>query len=262
MVRRRRPRWPGRATAAGTGPIPHRGGRADRVDHDPLLHRGHVLRVDLGRGAREPGHRHEPHRRELEHRRGRRGCRPLHARRQRRPPAQCDQAGGVRPLRRDGRVSGQRRRPADQDLPGRQARGGRAAGGEEDLPVDRPDEVLDAGSGADLAPAASRHLFDRGHRPAHPRPQVVQPGGPGAREIGGRGRRGHGRSRGGQGPLRRGPDFGPRRRHRVRHRSPRSSTPASPGRSAWPRPSRRCWPTGCATASWSRWTGSSRPAAM
>ncbi len=116
--------------------------------------------------------------------------------------------------------------------------------------------LLDARGRAHLAAAPPRHLLHRGHRPAHPRPQVGQPRGPGAREAGGRGGRGHGGGRGGQGPLRRGAHLRARRRHRGDARSPRSSTPASPGSSAWPRPSRRCWPTACATASWCRWTGS------
>ena len=50
-------------------------------------------------------------------------------------------------------------RPADQDLPGRQARRGRPAGRDQDLPVDRPDAELDAGRRADLAAAAPRHLL-------------------------------------------------------------------------------------------------------
>ena len=67
----------------------------------PVLDRGHVLRVDLGRGPRDPGHRHEPARRPVQHRRGRRGPRPLHPRRQRRPAAQRHQAGGLGPVRGD-----------------------------------------------------------------------------------------------------------------------------------------------------------------
>ena len=35
-----------------------------------VRHRGHVLRLHLGRGARDPGHRHEPHRRQVQHGRG------------------------------------------------------------------------------------------------------------------------------------------------------------------------------------------------
>ena len=117
-----------RLKPAPGGPDPDRGGGADLVHPDPLLHGRHVLRLHLGRGARDARHRHEPARRPLQHRRGRRGRRPLHARRQRRPAAQRHQAGGLGPLRRDGRVPGQRRRPADQDLPGRQAGRGRPAG--------------------------------------------------------------------------------------------------------------------------------------
>ncbi len=126
------------------GPIPIEEVEPIVVHRGPLLHRRHVLRLHLGRGARDPGHRHEPPRRPLQHRRGRRGRRPLHARRQRGPAAQRHQAGGLRPLRRDERVPGQRRRPPDQDLPGRQAGGGRPAGRHQGLPVDRPHPGLDA----------------------------------------------------------------------------------------------------------------------
>jgi glutamate synthase (NADPH/NADH) large chain len=48
---------------------------------------------------------------------------------------------------------------------------------------------------------------------------------------------------------------------RAPRRCPRSSTPAARGSWGWPRRSRRCWPTGCATGSSCRPTGSSRPAA-
>ena len=67
------------------------------------------------------------HRRALEHRRRRRGPRPLRADGQRRLEAQRDQAGRVGPLRRDERVPRERRRPADQDGAGREARRGRRA---------------------------------------------------------------------------------------------------------------------------------------
>ena len=93
------------------------------VDRAPLLDRRDELRVDLGRGPRDAGHRDEPDRRQVEHRRGRRGRRPAA-----RPGAPVgDQAGGVGALRRDVRVPHERRRPADQDGPGRQARRGRPA---------------------------------------------------------------------------------------------------------------------------------------
>ena len=44
-----------------------------------LRHRRHVVRLDLARGAHHARHRHEPHRRQVEHRRRRRGSRPLQA---------------------------------------------------------------------------------------------------------------------------------------------------------------------------------------
>ena len=58
--------------------------------------------------------------------------------------AQRHQAGGVGPLRRHQRVPHQRRRPPDQDGPGRQARRGRPAARPQGLPLDRQDPVLHA----------------------------------------------------------------------------------------------------------------------
>ena len=52
------------------------------------------------RGARDSGHRHEPHRRTLEYGRGRGRRRAFQARPQRRSAAQFDQAGGFGPFRR------------------------------------------------------------------------------------------------------------------------------------------------------------------
>ena len=117
----------------------HRRGRAGRRDRQAVRHRRDLLRVDLQGDARDPRHRDEPPRRQVQHRRGRRGRRPLHPRRQRRQPPQRDQAGRVRPVRRHQRVPGQRRRPADQDQPGRQAGRGRPAARRQGLPVDRED---------------------------------------------------------------------------------------------------------------------------
>ena len=113
-------------------------------------------------GARDAGHRDEPPGRQVEHRRGRRGSGALHPAGQRRLEAQRDQAGRLRPVRRDQRVPGQRRRAADQDGAGRQAGRGRPASRAQGLSVDRQDAALDAGRRPDFAAAASRHLFDRG----------------------------------------------------------------------------------------------------
>ena len=73
-----------------------RGGRAGQGHRQALLHRRHVVRLDLARGAHHARHRHEPHRRQVEHRRRRRGSRPLQAAAERRLDALGDQAGGLR----------------------------------------------------------------------------------------------------------------------------------------------------------------------
>jgi glutamate synthase (NADPH/NADH) large chain len=63
---------PASAILAGSTPvrrviIPRRG-RAGERHPGPILHRGHVLRIDLGRGPRDAGHRHEPAGRQVQHR--------------------------------------------------------------------------------------------------------------------------------------------------------------------------------------------------
>jgi glutamate synthase (NADPH/NADH) large chain len=58
------------------------------------------LRLDLARGAHHAGDRDEPHRRQVQHRRRRRGSRPLQAAAERRFDALGDQAGRLGPLRR------------------------------------------------------------------------------------------------------------------------------------------------------------------
>ena len=79
-----------------------------------------------------------------------------------------------------------------------------------------------------------------------------------AREPGRRRHRGRGR---GEGLLRRRADLRARRRHRRVPAQSRSSTRAGRGSWGWPRPSRPCCATVCATGSWCRPTVSSRPAA-
>ena len=68
------------------------------------------LRLDQPRGAYHARHRHEPHRRQVEHRRRRRRVRPLQTAPQWRLDALQDQASGLGPLRRDHRISHERRR--------------------------------------------------------------------------------------------------------------------------------------------------------
>ena len=151
---------------------------------------------------------------EIEHRRRRRGRGALPARCQRRPPPQRDQAGGLGPLRRDHQLPGQRRRAADQDGAGRQARRGRPVARPQGGRGGRPRAPLHPRRAADFAAAAPRHLFHRGSGAAHLRPEERQSAGADLGEAGGRGGRGHGGGGRGQGARRRGADQRPRRRHR------------------------------------------------
>ena len=154
---------PGRGAGAAGG------GGAGGVHRPPLRHRGDELRLDQPRGAYHAGDRDEPHRRAFEHRRGRRGARPLRAAAERRFHALGDQAGGVRPLRRDHRIPGQCRRHPDQDGAGREARRGRPAARPQGRQEHRQGPAFDAGRGPDQPAAAPRHLLDRGPGAAHPR---------------------------------------------------------------------------------------------
>ena len=61
-------------------PVPLERGRARRRDRQAFRHRRDELRLDPPRGAHHAGDRDEPHRRQVEHRRGRRGIRSLQAR--------------------------------------------------------------------------------------------------------------------------------------------------------------------------------------
>ena len=162
----------------GVPPRPDAGpagrGRAGEGDRQAFRHRGDELRLDITRGAHHAGDRHEPHRRQVQHRRGRRRIRSLQAAAERRFRALGDQAGRVRPLRRDDGISGQRRRPPDQDGAGCQARRGRSASGPQGGQEHRPRAPFHTGRRPDIAAAAPRHLFDRGPGAAHPRPEERQ----------------------------------------------------------------------------------------
>ena len=61
----------------GRSPVPIDEVEPVARDRQALRHRRHVLRVDLPGGPRDAGHRHEPSRGPVQHRRGRRGRRPL-----------------------------------------------------------------------------------------------------------------------------------------------------------------------------------------
>ena len=120
------------AGAARRGRARHRGRQALQVGR-------HVARRALAGGPRDARRRHEPARRQVEHRRGRRGRGAL----RRRAPL-VDQAGGLGPLRRDRQLPRQRRRAADQGRPGRQAGRGRPAARAQGRPLHRRPAPLDA----------------------------------------------------------------------------------------------------------------------
>ena len=139
-----------------------------------FCHRRDVVRLDLARSAYHARDRHEPHRRQVEYRRRRRGGRPLQAAAERRFHALGDQAGGLGPLRRDDGIPRQLRHDADQDGAGRQARRRRPAARAQGRQDHRQGAPLDARRRPDLAAAAPRHLFDRGPGAAHLRPEERQ----------------------------------------------------------------------------------------
>ena len=238
-----------------------RGSRTGRGDRQALQDRRDELRVDQPGSARGAGDRHEPPRRQVQHRRRRRGPGAFRAAAERRQQVLGHQAGGLRPLRRDQQLPGQRARDPDQDGPGRQARRRRRTARPQGLSVDRQDPPLDARRRPDLAAAAPRHLLDRGPRRVDPRPQERQPRRPHQRQAGLRGRRRHHRRRRRQGACRRGADLRLRRRHRrlaaVQHQACRHPVGTRP----WPKPTRRWCSTTCAAASASRPTASCAPAA-
>ena len=221
-----------------------------------FVDRRDVARLALARGARDARDRDEPDRRPLEHRRGRRGSGALRPRRERRLAPLVDQAGRLGPLRREHRLPDERRRAADQDGAGREARRGRPASGPQGRRLHRERPADDARRRADLAAAAPRHLLDRGPEAADLRPPLRQPGGAHLREARRRGRRRHGRRRRREGERRPRAHLRARRRHRRVAALLDPLRRASRGRSASPRPSRRSCSTTCARGSGCRPTAS------
>ena len=227
-----------------------RRGRAGQRDRQALRHRRDVVRLHLEGGARDPRHRDEPHRRQVQHRRGRRRRRPLH---RPTPTATC----AARRSSRWRRAASASRRStwstpttcrsrwprAPSPAKAASSRAPRSTRGSPRPGTPRP------GVGPHQPAAAPRHLLHRGHQAAHPRPQELQPRRARPREARRAGRRGHGRRGRGQGALRRRAHLRATTAAPAPRRSRRSSTRARRGSSASPRPSRRWCATGCATAS-------------
>ena len=122
---------------------------------------------------------------------------------ERRSPLQRDQASGQRPLWRNERVPGQRRRTADQDGPGGQAGRRRTVARPQGRQGNRPHPAQHAGRRPDFAASAPRYLLDRRPGATDPRLEEREPQSADQRQVGGRSRRGHrcGRSLQGQEPT-------------------------------------------------------------
>ena len=159
-----------------------RGGTGAR-HRPPVLDRWNVARVAQQGGARAARDRDEPHRRAIQHRRGRGGSRAVRTRRERRLAAERDQTGGVGALRGDRPLPRECGRVADQDRPGSQTGGGRAAARVEGGRRDRPPTPFHARCGAHLAAPAPRHLLDRGSRTADLGPALRQSSGADQRQA-------------------------------------------------------------------------------
>src|SRR6266436_1205748 len=193
---------------------PARPGRAGQEHRQALCHRGDVVRIDLARGPHHAGDRDEPDRRQVQYRRRRRGERSLQADAERRFDALGDQAGCLGPLWRHDRISRQRRHDADQDGAGRKTRRRRTIARPQGRRHYRACAAFDARRRADLAAAASRHLFDRGPGAADLRSEKRQSGRPGVGKARLRDRRRYGCGRRCQGARRPRHDCRLRGRHR------------------------------------------------
>jgi glutamate synthase (ferredoxin) len=140
---------------------------------------------------------------------GGRRSRALRTGRQWRFAQERHQAGGLRALRRDERISGERGRSADQDGAGCQARRRRPAAGTQGLSLDCQGAARHPRRRPDFSATASRHLFDRGSRAAHLRLEERQLPRAHPREAGGGSGRGHGGGGRGESALGRRADFRP-----------------------------------------------------
>ena len=156
-----------RAEDDAARPVPPEDGRGDRAlastagrgrirlrYREAFRHGCDVLWLDQPRGAHEPGHRHEPDRRTLEHRRRRRGTGSFRATARRRQRTLGHQAGRFGPVRRHDRVPGQFGHDPDQDGAGRKARRGRTTARPQGGCGDRQGPPFDAGGRPDQSAAA------------------------------------------------------------------------------------------------------------
>ena len=166
---------PVRAQAGGDAGADRRS-RAGRDDPQAVRHRRDVVRLDQPGGARDAGHRDEPPRRQVEHRRGRRGSGALRARcrtatRGAARSSRWRRGGSASPASTSSTPTTCRSRWRRAPSPARAD----SCPGHKVYPWIAKVRLLDAGRRADLAAAAPRHLFDRGSRAADLRPEEREP---------------------------------------------------------------------------------------
>ena len=166
-------------------PLTHRHQRGGAGgEHRETLRDGcHVVRCALQGGTRGAGAGHEQARSTKQHRRGRRRQRALPLYHRRHLAVEQDKAGGIGTIRRDNRISGQRRGNSDQGGTGSEARRGRSAAGIQGQRDHREDTPLYSRHLAHLASTSPRHLLYRGPGTAHLRPQEREPEGGHKREA-------------------------------------------------------------------------------
>ena len=151
------------------------------------------VRLDLARGAHHARDRHEPDRRQVQHRRRRRRIRPLQAAAERR----FSMRSAIKQVA-SGRFGVTTEYLVNSDMMQIKMAQGAKPGEGGQLPGHKVDATIarvrhsTPGVGLDFAAAASRHLFDRGSGAADLRPQERQSGRPGLGQAGLRNRRRHG----------------------------------------------------------------------
>ncbi len=136
-------------------PMPLEEVESGRKHRQTFQDRRDELRFHLQGSARNAGHRDEPARRKIQHRRRRRRSGALCSGSQRRFEKFRDQAGRQRTFWRDQQLSGQRARAADQDGAGREARRRRRTARQKSFPGHRQDARHNRRRRFDFAAAAS-----------------------------------------------------------------------------------------------------------
>ena len=228
---------------------PALGGRAGPRHRPPVRRLGDERRRAEPRGPPGADHRHPARRRLGEHRRGRRGPGVVRPGRRRPPPRRPDQAGRVGAVRRDRHLPRPRRPARDQDRPGLEAGRGRPAPGQEGHGLHRR-----ASSRRSRASATSARRRTTTSTRSRTSPSSSRTCG---RSTAARGSASSSSPRRGVGTIaagvaKAGADYihvRPRRRDRRVAAVIDQARRRARGSSAWPRSTRSCCATACATGS-------------